>query len=120
MIKFKHEMDLPLFFEMKQRLCIIAHEMSQYCLDNNLPFVITRTIAKKLKASTSDTHEQGRAFDVSVKGWNRDNIEKFVEFHNHKYRDYGAISQRDRVARCVVYHDVGHGAHFHIQVKHGV
>jgi hypothetical protein len=68
----------------------------------------------------SDTHIQGRAVDVSARGWDKESITKVVAYINKKYASIGAIGIKDGVPRAIVYHDAGHGAHFHLQVRKNI
>jgi hypothetical protein len=92
--------------------------MNLWAWGNDLPFVITETITtleddQKLKR-ISNSHRTKRAADVSVIGWNKESIEKFILFFNEEHKDIASISASDLKPRMVVYHDSGHGSHFHI------
>jgi hypothetical protein len=93
--------------------------MVEWCDQRKLPFVITSTIRENIEGvSKSNTHPEGRAIDVSVKGWEADKIQEF-ESHWNKHgfcRSYGAISKEDGNPRLVLFHN-GVGYHLHIQVK---
>lgn len=92
----------------------------QWALDKNLPVVITEAVTTKAEDEAlnrvSDSHETGRAFDISSKGWTRDEIDDCVRVFFAKYRLIGAT---DAVGspRPIIHHDSGHGAHFHCQVN---
>ena len=91
----------------------------EWCNKNSLPFVVTRGLSENIEGvSKSDTHPEGRAIDVSVKGWPADKIAEFETFCNSskECEEFGAISASDGKKRLVVYH-VGTGPHFHIQTK---
>ena len=91
------------------------------CHIKKLPCKLTRVIDGRIPGvSVSDTHEEGRAFDMSVQGWTIEDINEFVTYMNDKYADtYGALSSADNKARLVVYH-IGTGPHFHIQIRKGL
>lgn len=65
----------------------------------------------------STTHLEGRAVDVSVRGWDTKLVEEVVLEMNTIYAHIAAISLSDGVPRSAVYHDAGNGPHFHLQVK---
>lgn len=100
-------------------LAILGH-MSHYCLDNELPFVVTDTVST-LKEDQSinrghATHRQGRAFDISVKGWDELDIRGFVEFFNEQWKSVAAISSETGEPTLVIDH-VGTARHLHVQIN---
>ena len=93
--------------------------MIEWCSLRSVPFVITRGLSENIEGvSKSNSHPEGRAVDVSVKGWDSDKIDEFVKhWNNHGFcKNYGAISASDGVKRLVVFH-TGTGPHFHISVR---
>lgn len=92
----------------------------QWALDKNLPVVISDTFTtleedEKLNRE-SDTHRTGRAFDISSRGWTKDDIDECVRVFFAKYRKVGAVDGTGE-PRPIKHHDSGHGAHFHCQVN---
>jgi hypothetical protein len=87
----------------------------EHCDNNWLPCVITNFIIKFFESET-DSHPDGRAFDASVRGWQKEQIDAIVALFNELFEDIAAISRKDGVRRCCVYHDVGLGSHLHFQV----
>lgn len=87
----------------------------RFCNDNKLDCIITNLIHKFLM-STSDTHPQGRAFDLSVRNWKPKYIEEFIKYMNYNCGHLGAISVKSGERRLVYYHDAGKGSHLHVQV----
>ena len=90
-----------------------------YCNENKLPCRITSLISdRKDVKSVSRTHEQGRAVDISVKGWTQQHIHRFVFIMNRDYREIAAISASDGIPRAVIYHEYeGQGDHLHLRVR---
>jgi len=87
-----------------------------YCGEFKLPCVVT-SVVEHLDVRVSMTHDDGRAIDISVKGWDDFHIHR-IQYHlNKKFADIAAISYSDGLPRAIVYHDVGLGKHFHLQVK---
>ncbi len=101
-----------------QGLRIIAYELLEFCESRNLPVVITSIIRPMIPGvSKTDIHAKSRAFDVSVKGWNADNILECVDYINDLLaEDLGAIAISDGKPRAVVYH-VGTAPHLHCQTR---
>lgn len=94
--------------------------LALYCSEHQLPCVVT-SIMDDAEGRVSKTHEQGRAFDVSVRDWPELHIHRVVHQFNQKYKDVGAISSKDGKSRPVVYHKVdGNAFHFHFQVRPGL
>jgi hypothetical protein len=62
----------------------------------------------------SDTHRTCRAWDFRVSDWSGEQIDAMLVYLNKKYHDIGAQTANGRVA-CL-YHDNGHGLHFHFQL----
>lgn len=102
------------------KLAMIFFDMKDYCDEKGLPFCLTSFIRsierdKQLGAS-SKTHQQGRAFDLSVKGWDVYAITDFINHFNLKYKHLAAISVEDLMPRLVVYHEGTTSWHLHIQI----
>lgn len=116
---FKNSEAAKGFLSLNIEILKIIPYMIEWCDKNSLPFVITRSLSENIEGiSKSDTHPEGRAIDVSVKGWPSDKIAEFENhWNNHGFcKSYGAISSSDGIQRLVKYHN-GVGFHFHIQVK---
>lgn len=119
-IQFKEEGISERFQQCHPLLRNISIVMASWCRDRKLPFVITsaRTTVEEDKAlsRTSKTHREGRAIDVSVRGWSSQDINDFSSYFNKLYRDVAAITKA-RVPRLVVWHNNGNGEHLHIQIR---
>lgn len=63
----------------------------------------------------SATHREGRAFDVSVKGWTKEQIDDCVITFSQRWRHLAAIGE-DGNPKLVYLHDAGTGFHLHFQV----
>jgi hypothetical protein len=89
-----------------------------FCLEYNLNCLITSLISdRKNTQSTSRTHEEGRAFDISTHGWSNVHIEKLCFLLNGEFLDIGAIG-KDSIVRVAVYHNFnGQGDHIHCQIR---
>lgn len=89
--------------------------------ERSLPVEFTSIIRtpeeNRMLGSSSSTHCDGRAFDMSARGWTTDDIDDLIFDVTDKFKDWGAISASDFQSRPVIYHDIGHGSHFHFQVR---
>ena len=109
--------------KIKPKLMEIISFSAQWCYERELTFMITSLMrSEKRNAeldSVSNTHPEGRAFDMSVSskyGWNKHHINEFKEDIENKFGEYGAISLSDGKRRVIVSHDNGNGYHIHIQI----
>ena len=102
---------------MKGSLQIMLGFLNTFCEMNKVPCLLTN-ISHKFPVSKSNTHPEGRAIDVSVKGWSILQVRDCVEYLDAKadILGIGAYSLADGKRRVVVHHDAGLGAHLHIQV----
>lgn len=99
---------------------MILIDMYWYTINHNRPFVVTstvRTVEENERVGASHlTHVQGRAFDLSVKGWSKKFRKQFCDEFNKRYRKEAAISSSTlRPTLCVDH--VGTAAHIHVQVN---
>jgi hypothetical protein len=104
----------------KENLLVLVDFVINECDKLNLPLKITSIIRPKIPGvSKTDTHAEGRAFDVSVIGWSQSDIRTMCLEVNRKL-NIGAYSTKDGLEREAVYEDgftAGKGAHIHFQVR---
>lgn len=100
---------------MDPKLMIVLGHFLAFCDSNSLPCKITN-ITNKFKQSKTSTHIDGRAVDISVRGWTDTDIYNARHYMESIAGHYGAISASDYKKRVFVYHDVGLGEHIHLQV----
>ena len=101
----------PILLQLYASFCLYAHT-------RGLPVNVTSIIHDRGDIQTvSTTHEDGRAIDVSSKGWTTVEVNKAEKHFNETFRSIGAISYSDGVSRAMVHHDSGFGAHFHLQIR---
>lgn len=93
---------------------VLAHVV-RFCNQSALPLVVTNLIYK-FAVSKSNTHPQGRAFDISVRGWTITDIKRCIKHVTEKCGHLGAISGITLTPRVAYFHDSGLGAHIHFQV----
>lgn len=96
-------------------LGVILFDMVNYCTIKNLPFKVTcviRTLEENIKMkAVSLTHVEGRAFDISIQGWDLFKIDEFCIHFNRKYMQY---------AKPVALFHEGTAPHIHVQVFRNV
>lgn len=118
MIQYKNPYDKEHWSKVHPNLITLRDYFEAYCDKWKFTFVVTSIIRPKIDGiSTSTTHEEGRAYDASVFGWDIDSINDLVIDCNKQFaKSIGAISAKDGIARAVIYH-FGTGPHFHFQVR---
>lgn len=114
--KFICEDDINELKQVSPYLLIVIGWVVFYCAKHNLRCCITSIIRCIDSFSKSDTHQTGRAIDLSVKGWSNQDIEDFTLFMTQKCDEYAAVNGKGE-KRLIVHHDIGKGDHLHIQVK---
>lgn len=99
---------------------MILCDMVLWASSRGIPVSITETLTSKeedeLLNRVSTSHQEGRAFDISTRGWTEDQIKVFTDDFNKKYGSFGALGQSGKVT-LIVRHDTGRGDHFHVQVS---
>jgi len=116
-VSFKYPQDRKHLEEIHPNLFYLLGCFVKYAYDRGLPVTITSIIRDKLSGSVSKTHEEGRAIDISCNGWSVDQCLAAEEYMNRNYPHIAAISSKTFMPAACVYHNVGHGVHFHIQVR---
>lgn len=108
-----------------RNLLVLADYVIAHCETHKLPLVITSIIRPKIKGvSKTDIHSKGRAFDISVRGWSKEDIKFLEDAINEKFT-IGAISLTDGKEREAVFEDAEFDKegdqvkfpHFHFQVR---
>jgi len=94
--------DVILWCEQKQLSCQFTSAFSDFTEDQALNRI-------------SSTHREGRAFDLSTRGWGRETILECKRIFTAKYRTISAIDEHKEPRLCVI-HDAGSGEHIHFQV----
>ena len=110
----KPDCDLTDMCEWHEALLWVFAATVRFCRENNLALVITSLKSDRTNVqSVSSTHEDGRAFDIRTREWDRATIHKLEYFLNTNYSDLGAISKSNGAPRVAYYHN----NHMHIQVR---
>jgi hypothetical protein len=117
---FKSNLVNTRFRLMNPKLQKIALDAYLYALSIGVDqpvFTETATTKAEDKAlkRVSTTHHERRAFDFRVKDWSGEQIDAMIKYLTDKYNQIGAV-QKDGSRKVVVYHDSGHGFHFHVQL----
>jgi len=109
----------PEIKDMQPALVIVLGVVLQFCKGHMLECKVTN-IKHKFPQSESNTHPEGRAFDVSVKGWKEEDIHGCMKYVRRKVGNLGAISNKSNDHTIAVFHNVGLGPHLHFQVAREV
>lgn len=89
---------------------------SNYAYQYGLPCLVT-SMMEDAPGRKTRTHKEGRAIDVSVRGWNDFHIHSFIFKFQERFTGQGAYNKSGR-RRPIVYHKVEGGAyHFHMQCQ---
>lgn len=120
-MKFKHKHDESRFLSLAEPLQWLAHEMSFYCQFMNKELVITATRSTmeedRALGRVSTTHLEGRAFDISVKGWEKEDIKEFMNRFDQIFNSWGALVKSPTGQKRVLLYDHGKGDNYHIHVQ---
>jgi len=84
-----------------------------------LPFVVTDTVSTEQEdkdlGRVLTSHKDGRAWDLSLRGWTHDDqTDYFIEFTD-KFGHLGALTTSGE-RRLIVIHNNGNGYHLHFQI----
>jgi hypothetical protein len=113
----KSEVDMLDFLLIHPFLLLILSDINFYCYKENIPFTVTRIVDAGIPGiSISKTHEEGRAFDMSVHMMTDAQIKKLADHFNAKYATYGALSLNG-IDRAVVVIHASPILHGHIQIR---
>jgi len=110
----KPEVCLNDLMEINPILGIIFFYFIGYARNHNLPVKVTSIIDNHPRKTS--THIEGRAIDISARGWSDLHISRIVYKINSTYRDYGT-GPVNKIKQAIVFHDAGSGKHFHLQVN---
>lgn len=97
-------------------LCDAVHWARVRDLPASISETVTSPEEDKALNRVSDSHSEGRAFDLSTRGWDEESIAKFIEEFNRRYGSLAAIGGSGKPA-LIVRHDTGRGDHFHVQIN---
>ena len=119
-MNFKNEKDMKLFFALHPLLQFILMDVNLWCHNKGLPFTLTETVTtieEDLRLHrVSKSHNQKRAADSSLHGWNRKDISDLKKEYSEKYKSVAAISSETLLPTLIVDHDSGNGFHLHFQI----
>lgn len=116
-IKLKKGVNVWDLLSMKPELMEMLAFVSRFAHEHNLPCLIS-SITDPAKNRVTKSHAQGRAFDLSIRGWPIGKIKLLIYLINERFKKVGAIGRKSGLSRPVVYHKVkGNVYHFHFQVR---
>lgn len=91
-----------------------------WAISEKIPVRITDSVTSLTEDQAlkrvSKTHREGRAVDISTRGWNAKQIQMSIDFLNSAYIHFAALDVMGK-PRLVVHHDSGTGPHLHIQIN---
>lgn len=100
---------------------LVMCEVLDWAHSKYLDPVITETVTSLGEdlalARVSQSHLEGRAFDLRLKDWPENLRSELKIFFESKYGYLGAISKSDNKQNLVVIHGSGDNVHAHFQVK---
>lgn len=118
LFKVKDGVKLGDIQEFQPALMLIFTYVVLYCHKHQLPCVISSLIQDRDKVNAkSMTHEEGRAFDLSLHGISTFHVERLVYHVNKKFNDIGAISAETGFSNPAEDKLHGTGPHIHFQVR---
>lgn len=114
MISFKSDVNPNDLLMLKPQAWVLFDATARYCISRNLPFVVTSLITDRDGVkSKSNSHAEGRAFDIRVHGWSKFDCHHFAHYMNTTFSDIAAISSSDKKERAVVVKP----DHMHVQSR---
>ena len=123
-VEFKSQVEREEFGQIHHKLRFILEDMARWVNAHGFRFVITDLLSDSFVderlGRVSTSHADGRAADISIKGWPKDFQVKFETFFEAAYKDLGAFSKRTGKINLVEIHDNGNGPHAHIQIRKGL
>jgi hypothetical protein len=108
------------------------HPLMQNLLDNVLIFVklkynvplqniVTSTVSLPeedlLLHRETNIHQEGRAFDISIRPFNEEQLNEIKVAFTQVAGHLGAIGHYSKLPTLIVDHDTGHGRHLHFQIS---
>lgn len=128
-ISFKDGQTASEFDQIDSRLIAILNDMGRVCDLSGFKLVVSDLLSSSFDDArlgrVSTTHADGRAADISLKGWTEEFIKKFMVTFENRYGHLGAYSKSDGAQRLLVRHNHRDpsgkllGDHLHVQVKRG-
>jgi len=119
-MQFKPELNLRDLTRLTRNLMFVLTDFITYCQKRNLPCLIT-SLMEDAPGRKSTTHQTGRAFDASVRGWTEVEVYKCQHFFNKTYPNIGTAPKGKPPKVCVVHSATHEGKvlpkHFHFQVR---
>jgi len=115
-MKFKDESLRNDFWKIDPRCKMVICDLDYFCiLKFNKEITITNFM---IKEGTSDTHPEGRAVDIRSFDFTENQVQLIKNYLLEKYQYLWAEVNKiaGKIYFIVVYHDIGKGLHFHIQV----
>ena len=114
LFKIKDDIILEDMMQWQEPMIWLFAATIRFCKQNGIPCKISSLISDRENVeAVSKTHETGRAFDLSIKGWTKTHIHKYCFFMNSNYSDWGAIGKTSGKSIVALYHN----NHIHVQCR---
>lgn len=99
---------------------MIMCDVIMWAVEKGLPAVISDAVTtlgedEGLKRQSA-THREGRAFDMSTRGWKREHVDECMRVFSFKYRYLSAMGTQGQPV-LVYFHNAGTGDHLHFQIN---
>jgi hypothetical protein len=118
---FKNETIRDRFFALHPVCGMILMDLLVWLWSRRVYGVCTETVSTMLEDEAlkrvSSSHREGRAFDISTRGWPDGLALEAIEYLVSKHGHLGAISRGSGKPTLVVHHDAGTGPHLHVQIN---
>ena len=119
-ITFKTELARDRSVHLCEKVVTVLAAMAKWCDLEKVPLMLTDTVSTAEEDAqlerVSDEHRTCRAVDISVRGWTKDQITRFMSVFRERYNHMGAISQKNGLPNLLVLHE-GTALHIHVQVN---
>lgn len=118
---FKQSKDSKGILQVHPMTALVLIDMLLFINTNGQKAEVTSFIRdphhNRLVGAKSETHVDGRAFDLHCKTWPAEFLKEFVTYFSHKYKGHGAISSSTGEEKLIVVHGEGENLHCHVQLS---
>jgi len=118
-MKFKTKRAFERAILMSGYALLTLRDGARWAAERGLPFVVTETFttpAEDLAVGRQHlVHQEGRGWDLSIKGWTQQNMKDFEEYMEKKWGHLGAVTSSGK--RNLIELHTGTALHFHVQVE---
>lgn len=116
---FKHRKSISRSLNLHPITAALLFYSFIWAKQRELPFIVTDTVSTEQEdrelERVSTSHKEGRAWDLSLKGWTHDDQTDFFIDFTDKFGHLGALTTSGE-RRLIVIHNNGNGYHLHFQI----